>query len=102
MASKNSPLKYSSADLEIEAINRFRSLSPFLPRECRVFRQLEGRSTSLCLDFTNCPQELENPEELPELAMLLALSSHYLGLSYSILLKIGDRVIIQIDLSELV
>jgi hypothetical protein len=102
MEPRNSPLKYSSADLEIEAIRRFRSLSPVIPKNCRLYRKIEGFSTILCLDFVDCPEELSlNTEELQELVLLLALSSHYLGLANSIWFKLGDRIVIQIDLSEL-
>jgi hypothetical protein len=103
MASRNSPLKYSSADLEVEALKRFRLLSPVIPKECRLYRKIEKNSPILCLDFADCPQELSlATEELQELVILLALSSHYLGLANSIVLKLGDRIIMQIDLSELV
>jgi hypothetical protein len=102
MASRNSPLKYSSADLEIEALRRFRLLSPVLPKECRLYRKIEGLSTILCLDFADCPQELSfTTEELQELVLLLSLSSHYLGLANSIWFKLGDRIFMQIDLTEL-
>ncbi len=59
MASKNSPLNCTSLNLELEAIKRFRNLAPFLSTECRVFRELNGRSIVLCLDFTACPQDLK-------------------------------------------
>lgn len=103
MASKNSPLNYTSFDLEREAISRFRSLAPFLPPECRIFRKIEQNSPVLCLDFTACPQELVvNRKELEEWAFLLALSSHYLGLASSIVFKIDNQVIVQMNLTEII
>ena len=94
MASKNSPLNYTSLDLEIEAIRRFRSLAPFLSSECKVFRELNGRSTVLCLDFAACSNELrEYQEEWQEWILLLAYSSHYLGLANSLVFKIGKHII---------
>ncbi len=94
MAFKNSPLNYRSVDLEIEAIRRFRALVPFISPKCRVFRELNGRSPLLCLDFAGCPQDLEmNKKEWQEFALLLALSCHYLGLANSLVFKNGQRVV---------
>ena len=94
MASENSPLNYTSIDLEIEAIKRFRDLAPFLDPKCRVFRELNGLSTVLCLDFAACPQDLQmNKDEWQEFAQLLVHSSHYLGLANSLVFKFGDRAV---------
>ncbi len=102
MTSKNSPLNCTSIDLEIEAIKRFRDLAPYLDPECRVFRELNGRSTVLCLDFTACPQDLEvNKEEWQEFAKLLVHSSHYLGLANSLVFKNGDRVLAWMSLNQI-
>ena len=102
MASKNSPLNYTSIDLELEAIRRFRSLAPFLSPECRVFRELNGRSTVLCLDFAACPQDLKmTKQEWQELALLLVHSSHYLGLANSLVFKIGDRQVGGMTLNQI-
>ena len=101
MASKNSPLNYTSIDLEIEAIKRFRDLAPFLSPECRVFRELNGRSTLLCLDFTACPQDLKmNKDEWQEFAQLLVHSSHYLGLANSLVFQKGDRILAWMSLTQ--
>ena len=101
MASKNSPLNCTSIDLELEAIKRFRDLAPFLDPECRVFRELNGHSTVLCLDFTTCPQDLKmNKEEWQEFAKLLVHSSHYLGLANSLVFMIGDRVVSWMSLNQ--
>ena len=94
MASKNSPLNYRSLDLEKEVIRRFRALVPFLSPKCRVFRELNGRSSVLCLDFADCPQELQmSKKEWQEFALLLALSCHYLGLASSLVFRNGKRVL---------
>ncbi len=94
MASKNSPLNCTSIDLELEAIKRFRALAPFLSPECQVFRELNGLSPILCLDFAACPQDLKmNKKEWLEFAQLLVHSSHYLGLANSLVFKNGDRVV---------
>lgn len=101
MASK-SPLNCTSIDLELEAIRRFRHLAPFLNPECQVFRELNGRSTVLCLDFTNCPQELTtNKKEWQEFAQLLVHSSHYLGLANSLVFKSGDRILAWMTLNQI-
>ena len=94
MSSKNSPFNCTSIDLEMEAIKRFRSLTPFISPECRVFRELNGRSTVLCLDFAACSQDLNmNKQEWQEFAELLVHSSHYLGLANSLVFKNGDRIV---------
>ncbi len=101
MASKNSPLNCTSIDLELEAIQRFRDLAPFLDPECRVFRELNGRSIVLCLDFTACPQDLKmNKQEWQEFAQLLVHSSHYLGLANSLVFKRGDRILAWMSLTQ--
>ena len=102
MASKNSPLNCRSIDLEIEAIKRFRDLAPFLDPECRVFRELNGLSTVLCLDFAACPQDLiMNKKEWRELAQLLVHSSHYLGLANSLVFKNGNRIFGWMNLDQI-
>ncbi len=94
MTSKNSPTNFTSTELEREAIRRFRCLVPFLDPQCRVFRELNGHSTVLCLDFTACPQDLKmNQKEWHEIAKVLIYSSHYLGLANSLVFKIGDRIL---------
>ncbi|MDJ0696706.1 hypothetical protein [Mastigocoleus sp. MO_188.B34] len=102
MAFNNSPLNYTSIDLEIETIKRFRSLAPFLSTECLVFREFNGDSTILCLDFAACSQDLKmNKEEWREFAVLLAHSSNYLGLANSLVFKNGDRVVGWITLNQI-
>ncbi|MEM8675975.1 MAG: hypothetical protein AAGF83_19195 [Cyanobacteria bacterium P01_G01_bin.67] len=100
MKFKNSPLKDSCFDLEIEAINRFRILTPFLDPKCHIFRELYGLSTVLCLDFSACPQDLKlNLAEWQEFSQLLAHSSHYLGLADSLTIKVGDHILSWVTLT---
>ena len=82
----------------MEAIRRFRELVPFLPLQCRVFRLLEKESLLLCLDFTDCPAELTS--NLTELAFLLVLSSHYLGLADILMFKLNNKIVARIIRSE--
>ena len=90
----NSPLNYTSLDLEREAIQRFRGLAPFLSPQCRVGRSLNGNSPILCLDFAACPSTDLNQEEWPELARLLTHLSHELGLANSVVLKNGEHIVL--------
>ncbi len=102
MTFKNSPLKCTSKDLELEVIKRFRDLAPVLAPECRIFRELSGRSIVLCLDFAACPQDLkmDNKEEWQEFAKLLVHSSHDLGLAESLVFKNGDRILAWMSLNQ--
>ena len=93
MAFKNSPLNHTSIDLEMETIKRFRRLVPLLSPKCRVWRELNGLDTALCLDFADCPQELKmNKKEWQEFAMLLALSCHWLGFAKAVVFKRGKQI----------
>ena len=98
MVTNNSKVELSCLDLELEAIRRFRGLVPFLPLQCRVFRVLEKKSPTLCLDFTDCPAEL--PSNLSEFAFLLALSSHYLGLADILIFKVNGEIVASTTRSE--
>lgn len=94
---KNSSLDRTSAELEIEAIKRFRDLCPILPINCQVCRVVDDNLTVLCLDFVDCPQELDHSiEQFP----ILAVASHQLGLAESLIFKIGDRIIAQTKMTE--
>ena len=94
MESKNSPLNYTSIDLEIEAIQRLRTLVPLFSPQCRVWRELNGQEPVLCLDFTDCPQDLNrNKKEWQEFVLLLALPCHHLGLANSVIFKSSKRII---------
>ncbi len=88
MAHRNSPLNYTSADLEKAALNRFRSRVVDLPQQCRVCRELWDRSTVLCLDFADCPDSLET--SMSQFFPLL-LAAHDLGLADSLLFKMDHR-----------
>ncbi|MDJ0900100.1 MAG: hypothetical protein QNJ55_14950 [Xenococcus sp. MO_188.B8] len=103
MASKNSPFNCTSIDLEMEAIKRFRDLTPIISPECRVFRELNGRSTVLCLDFAACAQDLNmNKQEWQEFAELLVHSSHYLGLANSLVFKNGDHIVGWLNFNQII
>ena len=94
MASKNSPLNNTSIDLEIEAIKRFQDFASFISPQCRVYRELNGLETVLCLDFADCPQELKmNQKEWSEMIMLLAVSCNELGLANSVVWKNGQKIV---------
>ena len=79
-----------SLNLETEAIKRFRLLVPFLPAQCRVFRELNGNSIVLCFDFTDCPAALTvNLEQFH----LLVVASTSLGLAESLIFKVNDLIV---------
>ena len=91
-----------SVDLEIETIKRLRTLVPLLSPQCRVGRELKKNEPVLCLDFTNCPQDLNrNKKEWQEFALLLALSCHYLGLAHSVVFKNGGQIIGWMSLEQI-
>ncbi len=94
MAFKNSPLNDSSIDLEREAIKRLRGLAPFMGDKCRVSRELNGSDTVLCLDFSDCPQDLKMSEkEWSERAVLLAFSCEEVGLAKAVVWKKGEQIV---------
>ncbi len=91
-----------SRELEIEAIKRFRALAPLLSPQCRVVRELNGGEIFLALDFAACPQDLnKNEKELFELALLLAVSCHELGLANSMVLKRGQWIVGWMSLEQI-
>lgn len=90
MTNFHSPLNFTSSDLEKAALDRFRELMENLPKECRVFRSMWGSSTILCLDFVDCPDLLETSQSQ---SFLLLLAANSLGLSSSILFRIGGKVV---------
>ncbi len=93
MGAFNSPVNCTSRDLEKEAINRFRTLASFMPREWGVGRELNGLSTILCVDVTPSPVDLKTNQELwQELARLLAHSSNYLGLANTVVFKHKESI----------
>ena len=99
MSSPNSPSQNTSFDLEREVIKRFRRLVPFLSRQCRIFRQLNGSKTILCLDFTDYPQYRQiNAKKWTNIQLLLARSCNQLGLAHSLVWKDGERIVGRITL----
>ena len=94
MSSPNSPLDYTSIDLELEAIQRLRLLVPLLCPQCRIWRELDGDDPVLCLDLADCPQALNrNKEEWSAFIFLLAIACHYLGSANSVVFRSGKRII---------
>jgi hypothetical protein len=90
MLNQDSPTNNTSADLEKEVINRFRSLSNILPRECKVFREPWESSTILCLDFQACPDFLDYAQQEKDLLLLVAIN---LGLADAVIFRIGNKFI---------
>lgn len=102
MTLKNSPLNNTSINLEKEIIRRFRGLVPLLSSQCLIYRELNGRETVLCLDFTACPQELKmNQQEWSETTILLALSCDELGLANSVVWKNGEQIVGWMSLEDI-
>ena len=102
MSSSNSPLNNISIDLEIETIQRLRTLVPSIGTKCRVVRELDGNDLVLCLDFTDCPQDLnKNKKEWQEFVLLLALSCHYLGLANSVVFKSSKGIMGWMSLEQI-
>ncbi len=94
MSSPNSPSPDPSLDLEREVIKRFRSLVPFISRQCRIFRELKGRETLLCLDFSDYPQYRQiNAKKWANIQLLLVSSCNQLGLANSVVWKEGKRIV---------
>ena len=94
MSSPNSQFDHMSRALEREVIKRFRGLLPFIPRQCRIFRQLNRHKTILYLDFTAYPQYLKmNEQKWSDLTIWLALSCNQLGLAHSVVWKDGERIV---------
>ncbi len=102
MSSPNSPLNNTSIALEIEAIQRLRTLVPSLSTQCRVWRELNGHEPLLCLDFTDCLQDLNlNKKEWLEFVLLLALPCHHLGLANSMVFKSSKGIIGWVSLERI-
>ena len=89
MANKPSPHHYTSSDLEKAAIERFRVLIALIPKECRIFREIWGNSTALCLDFQDCPDLIETNMGQ---SFLISLAANYLGLANSVVFRVGRKV----------
>lgn len=78
----------TSTNLEKIAINRFRALTSFLPKNCRVFREPWDCSTILCLDFANCPERLEEVKAQNE---ELLIAAQELGLAKGVIFRMGNK-----------
>ena len=90
MAHKNSPINCTSAEFEKAAMSRLRALATYtIPENCQVFREPWGCSTVLCLDFQACPELLETTREKSH---LLAIAAQNLGLTNSVIFRIGNKV----------
>ena len=101
MSSQNLPDKNISIDLEREVIKRFRGLVPFISLQCRVFRELNGRDITLCLDFTDYPQYLQmNAKKWSDITLLLVRSCNELGLGNSVVWKNGKQIIGRMSLER--
>ena len=101
MSSSNLPSQNTSLDWEKEVIKRFRGLVPFISCQCRVFRQLNGCETRLCLDFTDYPQYRQiNAKKWANIKLLLARSCNQLGLANSVVWKEGKRIVGRITLDS--
>ncbi len=85
-----SPLNYTSANFEQLALTRFRTLVTFLPQDVEVFREPWGRSTVLCIDFANCPHLFSVDQEQ---AKLLSNAIAQLGLTTSVIFRIGSKIV---------
>ena len=85
-----SPLNCTSANFELLALARFRSLVPFLPQDVEIFREPWGRSTVLCIDFANCPHLFSVDQEQ---AKLLSEAIAQLGLTTSVIFRIGNKIV---------
>lgn len=88
MASQPFSCNDTSSALEKEAIARYRQLMICIPPSVEIHRNVWGSSTVLCLDFERSPQALDH---LMEQAFLLLLGAHFLGLSHSIMFRIGAQ-----------
>jgi hypothetical protein len=90
MANQKSPHSYTSADFEKAALRKFCNLLPFLPNECKVFREIGGNSTVLCIDCEYCPDFVE---QIQQQSFPILLTAHSLGLADSVVFRLGKRVI---------
>lgn len=79
---------YTSANLEKVALNRFRTLVNFIPKDCRIFREPWDCSTILCLDFAYCPGLLEVIKD--DDSQLIQVAQE-LGLANAIIFRVGNK-----------
>jgi hypothetical protein len=81
---------YTSSALEHNVILRLRAKLTILPNNCTIERQLWGTSTSLVFDFQQCPQHLAFCQD--HIPLILGIS-HDLGLSNTIVLRLGNKIL---------
>ncbi len=79
----------TSHEFEQAALNRFRSLVAFVPKECKIFREPWDSSTVLCLDFQACPYFLEVIKGKADLLLNVVKD---LGLAKSVIFRLGNHV----------
>lgn len=80
----------TSADLETEVIQRFRSLTRLIPQQCLVFREPWESTTIMCLDFQDCPNLLPMTQDKADLILIVCQD---LALANSIIFRISHKVI---------
>lgn len=85
-----SPLNCTSSNFELSALARLRSLVTFIPKDAEIFREPWGRSTVLCIDFANCPHLFSVDQEQ---AALLSNAIASLGLTTSVIFRIGGKIV---------
>jgi len=85
-----SPTTCTSANFELVALNRFRSLAASLPQDTKISREPWGRSTVLCIDFANCPHLFSVDQEQ---GRLLSDAIAQLGLTNSVIFRIGSKIV---------
>lgn len=90
MSYQHSSFDCTSTNFEKAAIQRFRSLAPFLPENCPIYRQTWELSTVLCLDFIDRPEGLSIARDY--FTRLIDITRE-LGLGHAIIFKIGNKIV---------
>jgi hypothetical protein len=91
MSISNSPQsEYTSAYLEKVVLERFRSLLGFLPTQCKIYREVWGQTTALCLDFQACREQIK--QILPQTVVIIE-TSHDLALANAIVFRCGHKIL---------
>jgi hypothetical protein len=80
----------TSTNFEKAALHRFRSLAPFLPNSCQIYRQTWEFSTVICFDFID---RLDGLTIACERSQDLIDTTRKLGLGHAIVFKIGNKVV---------
>ena len=82
--------EYTSANLEKVVIRKFRNLLPFLSPQCKIYREVWSQTTALCLDLQDCPEFIET---INNYSILIAKTSHNLGLADSLVFRFGNKIL---------